>query len=277
MKSTFLTLFITVIAFQLSAQYYYKDILVPVQTAQQFQNQKARKVKTVKLSSYEYTNEPTEGFEAEQTFENNYAGVRTYTKSPASGESLLKTNFTPDGKLLSTVDTTDGASSTNTYQYDQDNRLTRITNISISNGQSKEKEEHFWYYAADGKPERMIKVKNDRDTTYIEFGRDEKGNIGEERVVRKRTALGTTYYYYNDNNQLTDIVRYNQKAGRLLPDFMFEYDDKNRVSTMLVVPEGSNEYMKWRYTYDDKGLKTKETCFNRRNQLLGRIEYKYEF
>jgi hypothetical protein len=44
---------------------------------------------------------------------------------------------------------------------------------------------------------------------------------------------------------------------------------------MLVVPEGSNDYQKWLYEYDDKGLKTKESCFNKKKELMGRIEYSY--
>ncbi len=44
---------------------------------------------------------------------------------------------------------------------------------------------------------------------------------------------------------------------------------------MLVVPEGTDNYQKWHYTYNEAGLKTKEACYNKRKQLLGRIEYEY--
>lgn len=277
MKSTLVILFIALINLHVKGQYYYKDLVLSGQTSVQLSNLKAQKVKSIKLFSFEYTNEPTEGFEGEQTLNNNYTFVTTHTKSPVLGESILKTYYGTDGKLLNTLDTTDGASSATTYQYDENKRVTNITNISISGGQSKEKEQHLWYYTPDGKVERMVKIKNDKDTTHFSFVLDEMGNVAEEKAVRKGVAQGTIYYYYNDNNQLTDIVRFNQKARRLLPDFVFEYDENNRLSSMLVVPEGSDEYLKWYYTYDNKGLKAKEACFNKRKQLLGRIEYQYKF
>jgi hypothetical protein len=46
---------------------------------------------------------------------------------------------------------------------------------------------------------------------------------------------------------------------------------------MTVVPEGSDDYQKWYYTYDDNGLKQAEFCYNKKNQLLGKIEYSYQF
>ncbi len=45
---------------------------------------------------------------------------------------------------------------------------------------------------------------------------------------------------------------------------------------MLTVPEGSDDYQKWNYTYNDDGLKIKETGYNKRKQLLGTIEYSYK-
>jgi hypothetical protein len=44
---------------------------------------------------------------------------------------------------------------------------------------------------------------------------------------------------------------------------------------MLVVPEGTDEYQRWLYEYNAAGLKTKETCYNKRKQMLGRVEYAY--
>ena len=45
---------------------------------------------------------------------------------------------------------------------------------------------------------------------------------------------------------------------------------------MLVVPEGTDDYQKWIYEYNDAGLKIKETCLNKRKQILGRVEYVYK-
>ena len=106
---------------------------------------------------------------------------------------------------------------------------------------------------------------------------DEKGNIIEEHSVRNKKTLPTYYYYYDDKNRLTDIVRYNAQARRLLPDYIFEYDDEGRVSTVVIVPEDSSNYEKWFYSYYDNGLKGQEACYNKKQELQGRIEYKYSF
>lgn len=76
---------------------------------------------------------------------------------------------------------------------------------------------------------------------------DQYGNPGDERVYKKGVETsqyysyydddnklkfvqtGAIFYYYDDLNRLSDVVRFNLKAKSLLPDFMFEYDDKDRV------------------------------------------------
>jgi hypothetical protein len=77
---------------------------------------------------------------------------------------------------------------------------------------------------------------------------------------------------------VTDIVRFNLKAKRLLPDVMFEYDDKDRVIQKITTTSSVNlGYLIWRYIFDDKGLKSKEALFNDDKQLTGKIEYSYTF
>jgi len=95
--------------------------------------------------------------------------------------------------------------------------------------------------------------------------------------VRNSTDLPVIYYYYDADNRLTDIVRYNQRAKRLLPDNIFEYGTGETLTSMLVVPDGSNDYQKWIYEYNEKGLKVKESAFNKRREFVGRIEYQYSF
>jgi hypothetical protein len=104
---------------------------------------------------------------------------------------------------------------------------------------------------------------------------DEHGNIIEEHWKRKNITFETYYYYYNDKNQLTDIVRFNKRVQKLLPDFLFEYDAAGRISQMIQVPPGSSNYSIWEYHYNDKGLKLEEICSNRQKQLLGKIVYSY--
>jgi hypothetical protein len=162
------------------------------------------------------------------------------------------------------------------YYYTDKGLPQRIVNVSTSPGQHKEKEEHAWIYDDNGKPEKMLRIKNDADTTYISFVIDESGNIVEENSKRKGVTQASFYYYYDMQNKLTDIVSYSRKAKRLLPIYIFEYNEGGLPATMLVVPEGSDDYQKWYYEYNDRGLKTKETCYNKRKQLMGKIEYEYE-
>ncbi len=122
----------------------------------------------------------------------------------------------------------------------------------------------------------MLKVKNNNDTTFIRLVQDEKGSIAEEHATRYNIDLPTVFYYYDTTAHLTDIVRYNRKAQRLLPDYLFEYEG-DKLATMLVVPEGSSDYQKWYYVYNEKGLKIKESCYNKQKELVGRIEYNYKY
>jgi YD repeat-containing protein len=272
-----ITIFLLSFALAANSQYYYKDLLVTRQSMQQLQQFKATKVKAVKLTSYEANGVVTEDFAGEQSVNNNYTVVTTFTKSRLSDSSELTTFYNSAGQLIKTVDSTDGFKSTTEYSYDNNNRLTNITNNSASTGQATEKEQHIWSYNAKGIPEKMLKIKNNVDTTYITFVGDEKGNVIEEHSIRKGRSLPSYYYYYDDNNRLTDIVRYNERAQRLLPDYVFEYDEEGRVSTVIIVPEQGSDYEKWFYSYYENGLKGQEACYNKRQELQGRIEYQYTF
>jgi len=94
--------------------------------------------------------------------------------------------------------------------------------------------------------------------------------------VRNGIALPSYYYYYDEKNRLTDVVSYNVRAKRLLPLYIFEYNDDNQLASMLVVPEGSDDYQKWIYEYNERNQKVKETCINKRKQIVGRVEYQYK-
>jgi hypothetical protein len=258
------------------AQYYYKDIISPTQTMERAAKYKSQRIHTVNVMSYENDGERTQDFNGTQNISSDYTRITTSFKTPLSGESELTTFFDTGGRLIKSVDTADGSYSESNYFYNDNGTLSKITNISTSAGNKTEKEDHLWFYNNNQKPERMIRVKNDVDTTYVTFVPDENGNAGEENMSRRNTALPSYYYYYDAKNRLTDIVSYNVKAKRLLPLYIFEYNDKNQLSSMLVVPEGTDDYQKWIYEYNDAGLKTKETCFNKRRQILGRVEYQYK-
>jgi len=275
-RSSF-TLLILLFSFTSGAQFYYKDQLVTRQAMQQLQQFRATKVKAVKLTSYEATGAVTEDFTGEQLVTNNYMVVTTFTNSRVSDSSELKTFYNAAGQFIKSIDSTDGYKSITEYSYDNNNHIVSILNLSSSVGQETEKEQHVWIYNAKGIPEKMWKIKNNNDTTYISFISDEKENIIEEHGVRKGKSLPTYYYYYDEKNRLTDIVRYNARARRLLPDYVFEYDEEGRIASVVIVPESGSDYEKWFYSYYENGLKGQEACYNKRQELQGRIEYQYSF
>lgn len=256
-------------------QYYYKDIITPKHTAELLKKYKEQRVKNVKVISYESTGEQTVDFDGSQVMDANYARISTYINTALTGSSELTTHFNGSGQLLKTIDTTDGSRSESEYYYNNRGQTSRIINISTSSGQKKEKEEHNWFYNEKGQPLKMLRIKNDVDTTYISFVLEENGNVAEENSLRNGVEQQSYYYYYDKENRLTDIVTYSRQAKRLLPVYIFEYNEGGSLKTMLVVPEGSDDYQKWIYEYNEGGLKTKETCFNKRRQLMGKIEYVY--
>lgn len=258
------------------AQYYYKDLVVTKQTAGQWQQYKDNKIKTVKLQSFESDGQPSEGFVCDQEVTGDFSRITTHTRSVGTTDSWILATYSPAGLPVKIEDTSDTYRSFSEYQYDPAGHITMITNTSLeTDNHLKDVEQHIWHYDAQGRPSGMLKIKNGNDTTFVRFVLDEKGNVGEERARRNQTELPAVYYYYDSDNRLTDIVRYNAKAQRLLPTTVLEYGAGDKPASMLVVPEGSNDYQKWVYEYNDKGLKIKEACFNKKRELLGRIEYSY--
>jgi hypothetical protein len=187
--------------------------------------------------------------------------------------------FDSKGLLINMSDTSSSLVSTTTYTYDEKNNPILIKNtVADTDDSIYANEVHQWFYNDQGKPVRLLKILNNNDTTEIRFTLDDKGNVIEELPFVKQISGEKTYYYYDDKNRLTDIVRFNTKARRLLPDYMFEYTENNQVSqkitTLSMMDLG---YLIWRYVYDNKGLKTKEASFNKDKVMTGKIEYSYQF
>jgi len=278
MKSLLRFIFLLIIAQPAFAQYYYQDIIATQQVTEKWKTYKDNKVKSVNISSFENDNKPTDGFLCRQNVKNDYSEISTYTKSELARESTFTTYYNVNGQPKKTYDTSKAYQSLTEYEFDAFGNISSITNSSLETVNNiKNTEQHVWEFNADGKPAGMIKIKNGNDSTYIRFIFDEKGNVAEEHAVHNKSEAPVFYYYYDDNKRLTDIVRYNVKARKLLPDYIFTYDANGQLSSMLFVQEGSTDYNKWIYEYNEKGLRTKETCFSKQKELLGKIEYEYTF
>lgn len=260
------------------AQYYYKDIIVSQQNLDQFRQAKTNRVTNVTLRSFESDGRPTEDFICSQSYNSGYSQVKTYSSAPLTGESTFIAYFNGQGFIYKSVDSSKESVVVYQYEFDSTGKLAVISTSSAGYGdKTRETETHRWYYNSRGKPEKMIKIKNDNDTSNVKFTFDEKGNVAEEETFWRGQSQDKVYYYYDDQNRLTDVVRYNIHAKKLLPDYMFEYDAQNRLIQMINVQGGGIDYLTWQYAYNEKGLKRKETCTNKQKQLLGSIEYSYEY
>lgn len=270
-----LSLLISFIAHTAYSQHYYNDLVMTNEIVKKRAIYQTNKVKGVKMTSFDNNNQPIEGFGGSQDIAGNFASITTETTTSVSGKDEITHYFNAQGQLTQSIDTTDGNKVVIQYTYDANNNITSITNMSFSPGGYSTREQHLWFYK-DGKPERMLKIKNSLDTTIVNFKLDEKGYVGEERSVHAGIEQPVVYYYYDDKGRLTDVVRFNNRAKRLLPDYIFEYDDAGRIAMMLVTTAGGADYQKWYYRYDEKGLKQKDECFGKNKMLIGKIEYKYQ-
>jgi hypothetical protein len=283
MKSIFaLILFVTSGVFT-SAQYYYKDILGAGDLNQMFSLYKNNNVNTVTLTGYDDQGEKSKDYSETHYFFPSHNVIRITTRNNGEVTNQFY-RFDEKGSITSISDTSSSLISITTYNYDDKGMLASIKNvISDKEDSIYQVELHQWFYNEGGKPVRMLKIVNNNDTTDVRFSLDEKGNVIDEWPFINKLSRQKTYYYYDDRNRLTDIVRYNIPARKLLPDFMFQYSDQNQlIQKMTATATVGANYLVWRYSFDDRGLKVRETAIRKSKEtgntiMVGKIEYAYTF
>ena len=264
--------------FVLQAQYYFNDIISTLETNRQMQTYTANKVKMVTATGFDANGVKATDFSEVQEVRDNGRTLKVSNRTGSSFNAVYN-RFDEQHRLTSVSDTTETVQSVSNYQYDEAGRIFRITNTvrDIAND-FNQAEVHHWIYRADGSPSAMWRIINGSDSLEIRFFPDEEGNTGDEKTFRKGLETAAVYYYYDDKRRLSDIVRYNTKFKRLMPDLMFEYDENDRIIQKITTTSSrSVGYLIWRYIFDEKGLKTKEALFNDEKQLTGKIEYAYHF
>jgi YD repeat-containing protein len=268
-------LFLLLFYFAANSQYYYKDIVAAADISRLMKIYSANNIK--KITAKGITPEGSPSSEFSEMGEVNGTTLKVTTNNNKA-ISTLKFNFNDRGQLISSVDSAINVKGTSTYTYDANGKIISISNSATdadSSGDFSQTEVHQYIYK-DGKLDKMWRIINKADSLEVRFVTDEHGNVIEERNFRRGVLADPIYYYYDDRNRLTDIVRFNYKANRLLPDYLFEYDDNDRVIQKITTTSGNNlGYLTWRYLFDEKGLKTKEALFNKDKQLQGRIDYSY--
>jgi YD repeat-containing protein len=276
------------------AQFYYNDIIGTAETNSQMKSYLVNKVKTASAVGADRSGSRSNDFSEYHEVRENSTALKS-TSIVNRNKSVIYSRFDNMGRVISMTDSSTTVESITTYEYDAAGRVAKVQNkINDPDNGFVQTETHQWIYNAGGKPEKMWRIVavtgkvNSIDTTEIRFVLDEDGNVGEEHTYLKNYETGYLYYYYDDKDRLSDIVRYNNKSKKLLPDIMFEHDDEGRViqktvisyravqgSTTLVVTVPNS--LIFRYIYDDKGLKKTEALFNNDKEMTGRINFTYTF
>ncbi len=275
MKNLLLCACFFVLAANADAQYYYLDIIGTKQTNQQYKLLRAFQYKRINATSFE-GDELSKDFVLEQTISGDGKQIVTRSATIGSTESFFISNY-QNNRVVKTVDSSKNAINKVLYEYDNVGRLSSTHSASEDfDGTFKSDESHTWIYNDKGLPVKMVKVKNQSDTTLITFTFDDQDNVAEEKWSNHNRTLETYYYYYNAKKQLTDVVRYNAKSKAMLPDYMFEYDSKGHIAQMTQTQKGNADYLVWKYVYSEDGIKQKEVVYNKEKEMLGRIEYNYK-
>lgn len=272
MKKTFLLFVLAIFSLVTKSQYYYNDIITTQQTNKQYKLLTNNNVRSVSAQSFEADGSQVQDFELNQQISGST--LTTISSYPSTGKSTSVSTYA-DGKITRSVDSSANVKNTTTYTY-TGNLIASITTVSEDTFMnSASTQSHIWIYENE-QPVKMLLVKDNADTTVVLFEKDEHGNIATEKWYRNNRNLENYFYYYNDKNQLTDIVRFNLKAQRLLPDYLFDYNEQGVLIKFTQVPQGSDDYLVWEYSYNANGLKQKESCFNKVHQPVGNIVYTYK-
>lgn len=266
------------------AQYYYNDIIGTRETSQLMKTYNVNKVRTVSATGLDGRNVRATDFSEFQEIKEN-GRLLKYSSIVNFNKTVTNSRFDSEGRLVSISDSSSAVQNTTTYSYDAAGRVSKVENVaSDSASEFNHTETHIWLYGANGKPEKMWRIIQSSaeemgiDSLEVRFVLDENGNIAEERTFKRNVETGYLYYYYDENNRLLDIVRYNTRLKKLMPDIMFEYDEKGNVAQKTTTTSSLHlGYLIWRYIYNDKGLKTKEVLFNSNKEITGKIEYSYTF
>jgi len=280
MKLLLATFTLILLAQNAKCQYYYNDIIILKETNRQYLALKNSHITKITAQSLESDNEPTKGFLLQQDILDNASKIVTTSELPSSGRSV-STNYYEDGHITKTVDNSNGDSgrvilSVIEYSYDTQGNITENNTVTADTFMNSRSEEvHRWFYT-NNSPAYMLRIKDRVDTTMVEFVKDEQGNIAEEHWKKNGRRIEDYFYYYNDQHLLTDIVRFNNRVKRMLPDFLFEYDGAGKLTKLTQIQQNSSNYLTWYYEYNSNGLKQKETCYDKLKQLIGRIDYSFQ-
>jgi antitoxin component YwqK of YwqJK toxin-antitoxin module len=266
----------------LSAQYYYSDLQGLLQLENKQNLYRALHVREIQGRAVSNSGQVQSNFQ-ENTVVSADADTSRLEQLQEGGTTRTTFIFSKTGQLLEQTEIRPGYISQIRYTRGLNGRIERIeNNSSDSLSGFNQREIHRWEYLANGQPRKMWRVLDQNegmaDTTEIQLIYDTTGTVTEEHSFKHGQETGFYYYYYNDQNQITDIVRFNTKFKRLLPDQLFEYDENGSlIQRMLLTGSRDITYLIWRYGYRSDGLIQEEALFNNKKEHTGSIRYSYTF
>ncbi len=274
MNKSFGIILLVLFSFPCFSQFYYKDIVSVKQANDEMAGYVQNKVRKVIVKSFEANGQLSEGFFCEKIISKDFKKADLYTKAESAPKSQSTSYYNNKGLLESTLDSSEIITTRSTYFYDADNRLIKITSALRSADDDFVNtllEDHVFIYGDDFYPDKMYRIKNRTDSSAILFSKDEHGNISVEKDLK---TGGIYYYYYDDKSRLTDIVHSTDYNTRMIADYIFEYDEAGDLNQMISTEAGKQNYLIWKYMYE-KGMLSKERCYDKKRKLLGYIEYEY--
>lgn len=272
-----LALLTCLMALSSEAQYYFNDLLANRQTHRQYQL--LRKLRVRSFTVVALPDQPMGKEEVLVTQEISLDGKKVVLYSSETGGNTNRTiTLYEGGKLIKSTAGMRRGDVTTQFNYGVNGlpqriqSTTRDTSLDIN-----QSEVHLYNYRQDSIPDFAYVIRDNSDTLRVEFVTDSLQQVVEEKWIRKNKQIERYYYYYDNNRRLTDIVRFNSKAGQLLPDYIFSYNDAGQIAKMIQVPRYGSNYLIWEYLYDEKGLKTMEKLSSKDRQQSGTLQYRYVF
>ncbi|WP_295231568.1 hypothetical protein [Sediminibacterium sp.] len=259
----------------LCGQFYLNDIIGLKVSQEKYQLMRKNKIKKITANSIEADGSTTKGFLLSQELQTD--GKKMVSTIANLSSPLEKiTNIYELSKLKRTIVNRASIETKTDYNYNENGLLNKVMSTTIDSVQKTPiSETHLWQYQANGIPNRIIKLADGMDTVLVEFVADSTGLIIEEYWFKKGKKIESYYYYYS-NNQLTDVVRFNLKANRLIPDYVYEYNQQNQLINMIQVSFNGSAVVHWTYTYHANGLRETETARDKEKNIIAKIIYNFE-
>ncbi|WP_160715616.1 hypothetical protein [Chitinophaga solisilvae] len=275
-KAIILSLSLMAFTGKVFSQYYFQDIYNTQQAIANMALLKENRVKTQMVQTLDANMELDRDFRCERNLSPTYHQMRAQTQSSSTGYSAMTSSFSSKGLLTKTTDSSGASITVTFYRYDGAGRLQSVSSNSTARDSRMRFEETRTYsYDTLGRLQRLLQLKNG-DSAVVVFKTDSSGHVTEEMEQRKGVPARRTYYNYDKAGRLTDVYRYQVSKKRMLPDYIFEYNDKGQLTKMTTVNAQTSTYTIWQYEYQPNGLPAKETCYGKGKELLGMVRYGYE-